>query len=234
MFRYFGQRSGWTLAKEICFEGIGLMSGQNCKLKLLPEYHQAGYFLRLKNVSEWTHLTEQSVINASNRTTIVKVGSKQVMLVEHLFSSLKGMGIDHVAIEIEGEEIPILDGSSYSFAKAIQQVQRVETTVPIHIYELTEPFSLEIDNSLYVCSLDTKMSWHCVIDYPQAPVIGFQTFDFSEDLSYIDLISPARTFCLEHEIEALRTQGLLKGASLDCGVVFNDCGPINSEGLRTC
>lgn len=232
MFRKTGSRVGYTIASPIELKGIGLMTGAECVVSLFPQHEEAGVFMRTSANSSWCALNESCVVDASARTTIVKAGDSRVILVEHLMSALKGMGVDHVKIQVQGLEIPGVDGSCQPFAQAIAQVGLSPTQIAVSTMALEEPISFESGGSLYSASPSDHASWHCVIDYAHVPSIGLQTFDFDCNGDYLRQVSLARTFCLEQELEKLWSMGLIKGGSLDCGVVFNDKGVLNPEGLR--
>lgn len=237
MLQFQRFRPGWTIAREIYFDGIALMSGTYGRLRLLPQYDRLGLSMRVSQEGPWHAIDERSVVDTSGRTTTVQVGDVRVMLVEHIMSAIRGMGVDHLGIEISNSEVPIFDGSAYPFAKAIEESGLMQTDYEVAVYGLTESISVDLDGSYYVLSpVDEGCllgRWHCVIDYPQSPAIGLQRvdFDFEKD-SYIEQISRARTFCLLEELEAMRARGLIRGGTLDNGLVFDGNRPLNPEGCR--
>ena len=238
--RSLPSRKGFTLASVLHFEGIGLMSGETVALSLFPLKDAAGYRWRFKGEESWQSLNEGDVLDAAGRTTLLRIArddrsSQGVMVVEHLLSALKGMGIDHVGIEVMGKEIPILDGSALPFAEAIAKVGRQETDSEVNRWELTEPFVFESGETSYALSPSSvnQLSFHCVVDYPHTPAIGLQKFDFTLELDdYLEQLSKARTFCLVEELEFLRAKGLIRGGSLDCALVFEKTKALNPEGTR--
>lgn len=237
MLRFLFSRAGYTLGSEIQFEGISLMGGQNVKLRLIPLFDRAGINIRASGDKAWERIDESHVVDALGRTTMVRTCSGSVMLVEHLMAALKGMGIDHVGLELEGQEIPILDGSSLPFVKEFVRVGRVKTDHEVAVYEVIEPLSLQDGQSAYVVAPllknQDRACWHCIIDYTTTSSIGLQKFDYEDDRDiFLREISPCRTFCLMQELDLLRSKGLAKGGSLENAVVFDGSSVLNAEGLR--
>lgn len=231
MFKKIGTRPGRTLSQSLNFEGMGLMSGATGSIVIHPR-KEAGFSIR-RSHEKATAFNESNVIDAAGRMTQIGWGSDRVMLVEHLLSALHGMGFDSAEFEVTGPEIPIFDGSARIFAESLADVEKARAD-DISIYELTQTFKYESGASVYLLTpMKGGCKWECVVDYTAFPVIGLQRFDFeAAKTDYLAEVASARTFCLEHEAEMMKAKGLIRGATLDNGVVFGASGPLNPAGLR--
>ena len=226
----FGER---TLAAEISQSGVGLHSGMSTCVRLLPaQPGQGRYFVRVD-------LPEQQVIPARVTAVEATVLSTQlgkepvcVRTVEHLLAALAGMGVDNVRIEIDGPEVPLLDGSAQVWVEAIAQVGLVSQPAPEvgdRPMPLPEPIWVH-QGDAFVAALPapyTRFTYGIDFDLP---AIGNQWHSWllrdleqnSTSSSFAAEIAPARTFGLMHQIDQLRNAGLIKGGSLDNALV---CGP---------
>jgi UDP-3-O-[3-hydroxymyristoyl] N-acetylglucosamine deacetylase len=219
-----------TLAAEITQIGVGLHSGVNTQVRILPSEAGSGrYFVRVD-------LPDLPIIPAQVRAVSHTVLSTQlgedevsVRTVEHLLAALSGMGVDNARIEIDGSEVPLLDGSASVWTANIAQVglvsQAVNNQIPLAV---TEPLWIN-QGDAFVCALpapETRFSYGIDFDLP---AIGNQWHSWSlttelekASASFATEIAPARTFGLLHQIEHLQKTGLIKGGSLDNALV---CGP---------
>jgi UDP-3-O-acyl N-acetylglucosamine deacetylase len=175
-----------------------------------------------------------SVLDASARATILGSSSGYISTVEHLLSALAGLGIDDLTVQIDGPEVPILDGSALNYIEAIQIESIIEKGDQERaIYRVLEPIIYRHEQTLIMLLPDECSRYTCVIDYPQNKFIGTQFFNFEMNLKdYCKEVAPCRTFCLFEEIEAMKEMGLIKGASLDIAVVIKGDQVLTPGGLR--
>ncbi len=220
-----------TISTEVFFEGIGLHTGRQASMRLLPAPVDTGIvFDRLdKGVSIKADVF--SVVETSFATTL-GYGGVKVRTVEHILAALAGIGIDNLLIEIEGPEVPILDGSSTFYAGLILQAG-------ITMQSRKKP-CLKIINPLFYQSTHSKIIALPHNGYRISYYIQFNhrllrqqelTVEIDER-TFIKDIAPARTFGFLSDVEKLRKNGLAKGGSLDNAIIVGDDGIINSEGLR--
>jgi UDP-3-O-[3-hydroxymyristoyl] N-acetylglucosamine deacetylase len=171
-------------------------------------------------------------VQATSRATTLGGDQFYVSTVEHCLSSLAALRVDNLIIELDGPEIPIMDGSAKPFFDAFQKVGVVELESPRKYFYITKPIHVG-DESKHAYALPYNgLRVTCTIDFPH-PMIGKQVMDvdISEHLFSTE-IAPARTFGFVKEVEALKSQGLIKGGSLDNAVVLDNQRVLNPEGLR--
>ena len=220
-----------TLKNEIVIEGMGLHSGVVSRVALMP-YEKAGIYFVSKN-GEFPAFS--AVVAEYDRLTGFKLPDGSIVrTAEHLLGAVVGMGLDAVAIRLEGEEVPIMDGSAHPFACAINETGLVDTNGEKTDFYLSSPIVIHEekgDRTIFAApSPSLKITY--VIDYPGTPV-GTQmaSYEITPD-RFLNTISKARTFCLVSELEYLKHAGLIKGGSLQNALVFDESGLLNQEGMR--
>ena len=213
-----------TIKNSIDFEGVGLHSGKHTKITVLPAEINFGIkFSRLD--IEGSLLLDAQINNLidSNRGTSIGNSKFKVCTIEHLLSSIYALGIDNLLIEIDGEEVPIVDGSALPFYKGLKNSGIVEQEEKRKYISIDNKIGIDFGNnkpSLYVFPSDSfKITFF--IDYDNKS-IGSQYYTLSSMDKYEDEIAPARTFCYFSEIFNLLNNNLIKGASLDNSNVFLD------------
>ena len=219
-----------TLAASVSCTGVGLHLGQTTRVTLLPADVDSGrHFVR-------TDLEAEPIISASvtavNQTRLsTQLGTsegEQVRTVEHLLAALWAAGVDNARIEIDGPEVPLLDGSARDWSSLIQSVGTVAQSAPRRpCAALQEPLIVR-DGDAYVMALPaSELRFSYGIDFPLA-AIGNQWHSWSPaDGDFAEAVAPARTFAMAHQIEGLRSQGLIKGGSLQNALVCNQEGWLN-------
>lgn len=220
-----------TVAEAFSCSGVGLHSGVLTTVRVLPaESGKGRYFVRvdlptqpiipvgLESVLSTTLSTELGTSNASVRT------------VEHLLATLTAMGIDNARIEIDGPEVPLLDGSAKNWVEAIAAVgcqklgNNVQESKPVQI---TYPFSVQQGDGFVTAYPASETRFTYGIDFP-VEAIGNQWYSWCPDQQdFAQDIAPARTFTLEEQVEQLRRAGLIKGGSLDNAIVCGQSGWLN-------
>lgn len=229
-----------TVRKPIEIRGIGLHSGREAVVKILPAPEDIGLcVLRADLPGKPFVRVVASRVKATQLATTLgdsygDLGeSFHVSTVEHCLSALYGMGVDNAYISVEGDEIPILDGSSLVFAERILEVgtssQRRERRYavvhrPIHVGDESKFAFVQPYPGLRVT---------CTIDFPH-PAIGVQKLDVEvNETSYLREIAPARTFGFQDQLTKLQSAGLAMGGSLSNAVgLATDGTVLNPEGLR--
>jgi UDP-3-O-[3-hydroxymyristoyl] N-acetylglucosamine deacetylase len=212
-----------TLRDVLEFEGVGLHTGVQGSVTIRPQV--AGSGLRFRLAGGVTFPAHANHVVETRRATVLGSGEATVSTVEHLLAALFAMGVDNAAIEVEGPEIPVLDGSSATFAEAIAKVGLVDQHAPRATFTIERPMVVRDGEAMLVVAPSDAFRVRFAVDY--APPIGAQFIDATIDPDYfIREIAPARTFGYLHEVEALRNAGLARGGTLDNALVFAPDGPM--------
>ncbi|MGB0843432.1 MAG: UDP-3-O-acyl-N-acetylglucosamine deacetylase [Alphaproteobacteria bacterium] len=228
-----------TVGDLIEIVGVGLHSGLEATLRVLPADANTG--LQFKRVDQadaisliggrFDKVTDTQLCTKVSNDSNVSVGT-----VEHLLSALRAYEIDNAIIEIDGPEVPVLDGSSILICQSLDKVGVKVQTAPRQIIRILKPISVgdaSCGATLYPnegadkgFALDFTVKFDCA-------AIGEQNFKYAFDLnSYKTELAQARTFGFFEEVEYLRSKGLAKGGSLENAIVLKDGAVMNPEGLR--
>lgn len=224
-------RSQRTIKNEVSFEGIGLHTGRYSKVTLKPASRDAGITFIRTDKTTVIKTSVGSVIDTAFATTIGNNGVK-IRTVEHILSALAGLGIDNIYIEVNGPEIPVLDGSSTELISIILKAGIAKQGKKRPFLRITRPFIFE-DNHSSITALPyngTRITYSIFYNH-----YGFGEQKLSLDIteeSFIREIASARTFGFLKDIEYLRTNGFAKGGSLKNAVILGENGILNSSGLR--
>lgn len=223
-----------TLKKPFHIEGIGLHSGKEFRADVLPAPADTGIRFKRTDVRycDYTRVTPYTVSSTQLATTI-NCGELPISTIEHLMSSLYGMGIDNAYVEVSGPEIPILDGSAAPIVKAILESGIKSQGRPRKYLKVIRPVSIDMDGKVVEMVPSDNFRITFELDYPH-PSIGRQvfTYDYKPE-TFPSEIALARTFGFKREVEALRSMGLAKGGSLENAIVLGEEeGVLNPEGLR--
>lgn len=223
-----------TLAKDVVILGIGLHSGAMSRVIVRSAGADAGIVFRQNGVDV---PARAGLVRVAPLCTLVEDAAAGVRIstVEHLLAALHGLGIDNAVVEVEGEEVPILDGSALPWVEAIDNAGRQELEAPKRALVVGNEVRVE-DGSKYAVASPHAGAWLSVdvtVDYPH-PLIGVQRWKgIVDEQVFRTQIAPARTFVLEKDIEAVRAAGLVRGGGLDNAVVFGSDGRVmNPERLR--
>ncbi|MBD2358994.1 UDP-3-O-acyl-N-acetylglucosamine deacetylase [Tolypothrix sp. FACHB-123] len=220
-----------TIAASIAQTGVGLHSGVNTQVRILPaEVGSGRYFVRVDLPNSPIIPAQVAAVSQTVLSTQLGKGEVSVRTVEHLLAALVGMGVDNARIEIDGPELPLLDGSARVWAESIATIGLLSQ--PVNDSELSPVIKEPIwiyEGDTFVAAIpspETRFSYGIDFDLP---TIGNQwhSWSLSADVgnsstSFASEIAPARTFGLLHQIEHLQKSGLIKGGSLENALV---CGP---------
>ncbi|MBL7923575.1 MAG: bifunctional UDP-3-O-[3-hydroxymyristoyl] N-acetylglucosamine deacetylase/3-hydroxyacyl-ACP dehydratase [Bacteroidia bacterium] len=213
-----------TIKQAVTVSGVGLHTGVkvNLTFKPAPENH----WFKFKRIDlEGEPLIDvdaHNVVDTSRGTTLQQNGAR-ISTTEHALAALVGMEIDNVIIEVDGPEVPIMDGSSAPFIEALTRAGTVEQTADREVYVLNEVLSYEEParnvEMLAVPSPDYRIT--VMVDY-NSPVLGTQHAQLHKIEEFRNDFSPCRTFCFLHELESLVKHNLVKGGDLDNAIVVVD------------
>lgn len=221
-----------TIQKVVAVSGVGLHTGKTVTLTFNPAPENHGFkFQRID-------LSNQPIINAdvsrvisTTRGTTIKSDNAQVSTVEHVLSALAGLQIDNVLMEIDGPEVPILDGSALPFVKAILEATPIDQDAEREYFEITEPITFrdEVTGAELMAIPADEFSVVTLIDF-NSKVLGQQYANLESIKDYVKEIAPCRTFVFLHELEHLFNENLIQGGDLENAIVIAD-RPVPQEEL---
>ena len=216
-----------TLAGEVTRSGIGLHSGTSTQVTIRPAAAGEGrYFVRVDLPGAPVISAQIEAVNPTMLSTELVNGDAKVRTVEHLLASLAGLGVDNARIEIDGAEVPLLDGSAHEWAMAIADVGLVSQSARV-TRSILEPIWIYEGDAFVAAIPAPALRFSYGIDFELA-AIGNQWHSWPPDRdSFLTEIAPARTFGLAHQIDQLRSSGLIKGGSLENALVCGDDGWLN-------
>lgn len=221
-----------TLKGEITLSGIGLHTGAYVNMTLKPA--TPGHGIKFQRID----LPGQPIVKAdvdyvveTTRSTTLEHNGARVSTVEHIMAALAGTGVDNVLVELDGGEIPIMDGSAYAFIEAIektglqnQDAKKVYYTIDTNISYYDEKKKVEM---VAMPALDYRIT--CLIDF-NSPVLGTQHAKMKGIEEFKTEIAPCRTFCFLHELEYQLSLNLIKGGDINNAIVVVD-KPVTEEEL---
>ena len=224
-----------TLKSSISCSGVGLHSGEKVSLTLNPADSGTGIVFKRTDIAgggasipaKWDHVVDTRLC-----TTIGNGDGVTVATVEHLMAALAGCGIDNALIELNGSEVPIMDGSAQPFVFLVECAGVVDQDEPRRVIRVLKSVSARDGNGEArlspgsFLSLDIKIDFDCDAISRQSLSIGIVNGSFAKELAR------ARTFGFLHEVEALWAAGFAKGGSLENAVVVSGDKVLNEGGLR--
>ncbi len=223
-----------TISKKISFEGVGIHTGIQTKLNILPAPPNSGIVFKRTDLinNNIIYASYANVTDTTLCTTICNDHGAKVSTIEHLMGAFYGTGIDNAFVEINSEETPILDGSAKLFVNAIQETKLKSSDQPIKIIKINKNIQIRngdkfisIDKSNVSGDIEFEIKYENQIIKSQRNKINI----FEDDLN--DIYN-SRTFCLYEDIEKLKKLNLGKGGSLDNAIVVKDDKILNKNGLR--
>ena len=223
-----------TLTQSISINGIGLHSGIKVSMKLIPAEADFGIkFIRTDlSINNTVEALWSNVTNTKLSTTISNNEGVSISTIEHLMSALSGLHIDNLKIEIDGPEVPIMDGSSKEFVNLIESVPLKNLDKKRKIIKIKKNIKVINDNSSVELKPNKQFSIDFEIDFP-SKLISKQSCQLQLiNGNYKSDIASARTFGFEKDVDTLRSNGLALGGSLDNAVVVGDNKILNKDGLR--
>ena len=223
-----------TIANSATFTGIGLHSGLNSKVTILPAKDNHGIIFKRIDLKQ-NNLVEANFKNVSSArlcTTLKNNYGVKVSTVEHLLAALYILGIDNALIEINCEEVPIMDGSAKNFLEVLKK-SKTKTLLEKRKYlKILEKVQLiDGERSISIEPGDDTLEVKFQLNYNNQ-IIGKQKNTINFDKDDIQDVSESRTFCLYQDIEKIKKAGLAKGGSLDNAVVVDENKVLNEGGLR--
>ncbi|MCE5199871.1 MAG: UDP-3-O-acyl-N-acetylglucosamine deacetylase [Armatimonadota bacterium] len=206
-----------TLRDSVTLSGTGLHSGRETSVAIHPAEPDTGIVL-----TDGTHSVPALASNVvdTSRGTSIGLNGDRVRTVEHLMSALSGMGVDNAVVEVNGPEMPALDGSARLYVDAIQAAGLVGLEAARRPVVIDEPIYVHHNGSFILAVPAPHLSITYVLDYDH-PLIGSQTASYiPSENDFAKEIAPARTFVLYEEVAALLNDGLSRGGSIENVIVI--------------
>ena len=228
-----------TLQNAIPCVGIGLHSGAKIHMTLKPAPVGSGIVFVRTDVTDKDNRIPAKYDYVADTRMCSCLGNKDGVIVgtiEHLMGALNGMGITNVVVEVDGPEVPLMDGSAADFVTLIECAGVLNQDEPLKAIKILKEVSFDDGKGANValCPADEGLEIDFMIDFPESKVIGRQEYSIAltED-NFKDSIAYARTVCQAKDIEMLRSMGLAKGGSLENAIVVDGNNVLNPEGTRS-
>ena len=224
MDQHFNPDKQHTIEKNISISGTGLHTGVLVKMTLNPANPGFGYqFQRTDLPNQPIIKADCDLVTDTSRGTTLQLGDAKISTVEHILAALVGLGIDNCLIQVNGPEIPIIDGSSAPFIEIIEKAGVVEQDAAKAWYSIDENIFHYDDakrvEMVALPALDYQIT--TLIDF-NSPVLGTQHAALKSIKEFKSEIAPCRTFCFLHELEALLKNDLIKGGDINNAIVVVD------------
>ncbi|MHC4971429.1 MAG: UDP-3-O-acyl-N-acetylglucosamine deacetylase [Planctomycetota bacterium] len=228
------QRPQRTIARDAELSGVGLHTGAGVRLRLKPADSGTGIVFRRVDLPGRPEVpATSSYLHSVQRRNTLRNGNAEVDTPEHLLASLAVFGIDNLVCEINGPEVPGMDGSARPFADAVTQVGIKDQKEPVDIATVRDPFHVnEGDWAIVALPRDEGLRLSYTLEFSD-PRTLHQTLTFDLDpQAFLDQIAPARTFVTSTDVDALRAAGFGQGASKDNTLLISADAEADAEGLR--
>jgi UDP-3-O-[3-hydroxymyristoyl] N-acetylglucosamine deacetylase len=209
----------WTLAASVERRGVGLHSGASATVRLVPASSGGFQVGWLNRPSLGLQRLHPSQVSDTQLCTALRLGQERLATVEHLLAALAGTGLTDLELWLDGEEIPLLDGSAQPWVEAIAEagLQSLGERGPLQ--PLAEPITRQQGASFVTALPSDALRIGAAIEFPQA-AIGRQVFSLTlTPESFVQELAPARTFGFRDQVEQLRAAGLIRGGALDNALV---------------
>lgn len=224
-----------TLKREVQLVGTGLHSGRPARITLRPAAAGTGVRFRRIDVTGKDAVIAaryDNVTDTTLNTRLTNAAGVSVSTVEHLMAAIAGCGLHNVLIDIDGPEIPIMDGSSRRFVREIVNAGMVSTGAPLTAWRVMTEVVLEEGDVRAVLRPHDGLTISFEIDFPDQ-AIGQQAFSLDmANGAFIRELSDCRTFCRSAEVDYMQSRGLALGGSLANAVVVDGAEVLNPEGFR--
>lgn len=224
-----------TIKSPVAFEGTGLHSGKPARLVILPASAEHGIWFRRSDIrigdalipARWDAVNQTPLC-----TRIENARGVSVSTIEHIMAALAGCGVHNALIEIDGPEVPILDGSAAEFVRGILARGVVRLAAPVRAIEILQPVEVRRGDAWARLEPGEGLTIDFAIDFDDA-AIGAQhkRLDMANG-SFVRELSNSRTFCRQADVDAMRAQGLALGGTLDNAVVVEGDKVLSPGGLR--
>ncbi len=223
-----------TVKNTLIFKGVGLHSGKDVTMKLIPAAPNTGIIFKRSDLKN-NNVIYPSVFNVSSASYCTKLTNENgvsVSTVEHLMAALCGLGLDNVLVDLNSEELPIMDGSAKNFVETIENAGFKISDQPIRVIKINRKITYK-DGEKFISFEPNKISLEIdfEIKYKQNSILN-QRNKKNIYMDNLDDIYNSRTFCLYEDVEKLKKIGLAKGGTLDNAIVLKGNEILSTEKLR--
>ena len=224
-----------TLKSLVHATGVGLHTGQKVRITLRPAQPDTGVVFRRLDLPSAPEIPARGdLVGETRLCSCLVMGDTKIYTIEHLMSALAGLGVDNVYVDLDGPEVPIMDGSAAPFVLLIQQSGIEEQGAPKRFLRVKKRIEAKDGDKWAVLEPyeGFKLSFSIVYDHPVIERSNTSlTVDFAVT-SYLKEVARARTYGFMHDVEDLRDSGLALGGGLENAVVLDEHRVLNAEGLR--
>ncbi len=228
-----------TLQNSIPCTGVGLHNGHKVRMTLKPAGIGAGIRFIRTDVTDRDNAIPVSYLNVADArlcSCLQNAAGVSVSTVEHLMAALAGFGITNITIEVDGPEVPIMDGSATDFITLIRCAGIMELDAPLKAVKILKEVVRADGKGAEVCLYPARegLEIDFMIDFKKSSAIGRQEYSIAlTERDFCDSVAYARTFCMAQEVEMMHQAGLARGGSLDNAVVVDGDKVLNPTGLRS-
>lgn len=225
-----------TIGGQVTLSGVGVHSGEPTSIRLHPAPPDSGIVFSRFDATTGGELElvadHRQVVGTTMATVLGERRFGRVATVEHLLAAMSGLGIDNIVVEIEGDEVPIMDGSAGAFVEAIEEVGVRRQAARRRFIKVVQPVRAVAGDAVGELvpfdgrRIEVEIDFDTPLIGRQAYVFDFETSDFGRE------VARARTFGFMSEVEGLWAHGYARGASLDNTIVLDGGGLVNPDGLR--
>jgi UDP-3-O-[3-hydroxymyristoyl] N-acetylglucosamine deacetylase len=229
-------RNQKTLKEEASFSGIGLHSGADISVTLVPANSNSGIIFKRTDLEKNNEVIAnfKNVSSAKLCTKIKNDFGASVSTIEHLMAALYICGIDNLVVNLNGPEVPIMDGSAKDFIQIIKNCGLKNLEGKRKFVKIKKKIELKEDEKLInIVPTNNNFEVKFTLNYKKNPLIQTQTNSTNFEEKNLEDIYTARTFCLYEDIEKIKSIGLAKGGSLDNAIVVQGDKVLNEGGLRS-
>ena len=223
-----------TIANKISFSGIGIHTGRNVNVNILPASPNSGIIFKRTDLNQ-NNIVIPNFDNVSEATLCTTVSNQfgvKVSTIEHLMAAFLGLGVDNAIVELNAQEVPILDGSAKDFVKILREAGMKTSDVPIKLIKINNRIEvIDGNKSISLDKSNTTLDIEFEINY-ENQIIKLQNNKINVFEDNLEDIYNSRTFCLFEDIEKLNKLGLGKGGSLENAIVVKEDKILNPYGLR--
>lgn len=224
-----------TVAGPAIFAGVGVHTGEHVRVSIRPAKADSGVVFVRTDVTDrdnQVRASGEAVVKTQLGTVIANAAEVTVSTIEHLMAAFAALGVDNAVVELDGPEVPIMDGSAAAFVEIIDRVGLREVAAVRHAIEILEP--IEVVDGDKIARLVPAAGFEMAFEIEfETATIGRQAIDMvMNEQAFRDELADCRTFGFLAEVEMLRSMGLARGGSLENCVVIDGDRIINPEGLR--
>ncbi|MEL7026490.1 MAG: UDP-3-O-acyl-N-acetylglucosamine deacetylase [Pseudomonadota bacterium] len=224
-----------TLKTPISLDGVGLHTGRLARMRLSPAAANYGIWFRRIDAAPGEDLIEanwSTVVPSELCTMVMNDAGVSVSTIEHVMAAIAGTGLHNVLVEVDGPEIPILDGSAVAIVRAILTSGLRSLSMHPRAIKVRKPVEIARGDATARLEPSSGFEIDFSIDFADA-AIGKQTLELDmANGTFVHELCDSRTFCLKTEVDAMHARGLALGGSLENAVVYDAGEVLNPEGLR--